>query len=80
MKTIEERAQEFIKKFHDKICMGHSEEIKKALILFGKEQDKITRHACAENVLTIKEKMISQNKYWVAQDQAYSVIMSKKMV
>jgi hypothetical protein len=53
MKTAEERAKEFVKRFHDKICMGHTEEIEKAIVGILKEQDKITRHACADEVENI---------------------------
>jgi hypothetical protein len=50
MKTVEERAKEFIESL-DLSCESQAVKIEKKLITLLKEQDKITRHACAESIL-----------------------------
>jgi len=50
MKTAEERAKEFVDKM-PLVCAAFRNEIEKELVLFAKRQDKITRHAIAENLI-----------------------------
>lgn len=79
MKTIEERADDFIERL-PLVCAPFDKEIKKEIILAMKRQDKITRHACAENILNIECGTLPCGTKLIDQDKVYSVVMNTKAV
>ncbi len=78
--TAEERAKEYIKAVFDKICMGHSEQLEKDLVLLLKVQDRITRHACAESI-TIRCSIFDQGLFRAVNvNEAQAAIMNTKAI
>lgn len=70
--TVKEKAREFCS------VNGLPADLEKALCLLLKEQDRDTRHACAEAIVAIMPEHldISEDKCWIDQDRAHSVCMN----
>ncbi len=80
MKTLSERR---VKLFVDKIplaCSPFRKEIEELLILELKQQDKRTRHACAEAVLKMDPTMLVGKRFGVEHNDTHRVIMNTKAV
>ncbi len=76
MKTARERAEEFIYKH---VFTSNEDPIFDELEKLLKEQDKITRHACAEAVSDIDINATDDDAYSSA-DKAYAACMNAKAV
>ena len=77
MKTAKERAVDYVEKY----WISNKQDFIKGLTLLLKEQDKITRHACADAIIKIGGYTIgSKAGIYINKDKAHSEIMNVQAV
>jgi hypothetical protein len=76
MRTVEERALKIVNDNHSIICQGHTEVMAIVITQALKEQDKITRHACADIVLNQGGRVLNKS----VRDDMHRKIMNTKSV
>lgn len=80
-KTVKEKALEFLNCDEWKISKANKVKMEKALILLLKEQDRDTRHACADAVLSVAEVCETPTGgSAISPDDAHSACMNVRVV
>ena len=86
MDSAVDRALKIVNDNYSIICQGHQEVMAIVITQALKEQDKITRHTCAENVSRIESATVSGFPTpkildgCIVRGEAHSVIMNTKSV